>query len=60
MEELITRLASQQGLLALLFVWQLVNNKKREDKLHETLDKFAEKYDVVIGELKDIKNKLEK
>ncbi|MDH5159805.1 BhlA/UviB family holin-like peptide [Heyndrickxia sp. FSL K6-6286] len=33
-------------------------NKEREGRLHELLDKFSDKYDVVIEELRDIKNKI--
>ncbi|QVY63001.1 BhlA/UviB family holin-like peptide [Cytobacillus gottheilii] len=62
-----------QGPFAILFVWLLVyvmrankeresrmeeTNKEREGRLHELLDKFSEKYDVVIDELRDIKNKM--
>jgi hypothetical protein len=51
-----------QGPFAVLFVWLLVyvmkTNKEREGRLHELLDKFSDKYDVVIDELKDIKNRM--
>jgi len=34
------------------------NNKERESRLQDLLDKFSEKYDVVISKLDDIKEKL--
>lgn len=33
-------------------------NKERESRLHDLLEKFSEKYDVVIEELRDIKTKI--
>lgn len=33
-------------------------NKERESRLHDLLEKFSEKYDVVIEELRDIKNRV--
>ncbi|SDM14460.1 BhlA/UviB family holin-like peptide [Sediminibacillus halophilus] len=51
-----------QGPFALLFVWLLIHvmraNQEREMQLHSLLDKFSDKYDVVIKELKDIKDRL--
>ncbi|MDQ0154900.1 BhlA/UviB family holin-like peptide [Robertmurraya andreesenii] len=51
-----------QGPFAILFVWLLIYvmraNKDREGRLHDLLDKFSDKYDVVIDELRDIKNKM--
>ncbi|MEH7521673.1 BhlA/UviB family holin-like peptide [Bacillus sp. JJ1503] len=51
-----------QGPWAILFVWLLIyvmrNNREREGRLHDLLDKFSEKYDVVIEELRGIKSKL--
>jgi hypothetical protein len=51
-----------QGPFAVLFVWLLVyvmkNNKERENRLQDLLDKFSEKYDLVISKLDDIKDKL--
>lgn len=62
-----------QGPWAVLFVFLLVyvmktnkereqrqedTNKEREGRLHDLLEKFSEKYDVVIDELRDIKNKI--
>ena len=32
-------------------------SKEREGKLHDLLDKFTEKYDVIIGEIREIKDK---
>ncbi len=51
-----------QGPFAILFVWLLLyvmkRNAERENRLHDILDKFSDKYDIVIGELRDIKNKI--
>ena len=51
-----------QGPFAVLFVWLLITtqnrNAKREDKLHDTLNEFAKKYDIVIGKLDDIHDRL--
>lgn len=62
-----------QGPFAILFVGLLIyvmrsnkereqrqedTNKEREGRLHDLLDKFSEKYDVVIDELRDIKNQI--
>jgi hypothetical protein len=51
-----------QGPFAVLFVWLLIyvmkTNKEREGRLHELLDKFSDKYDVVIEELRDIKERI--
>lgn len=51
-----------QGPFAVLFVWLLIyvmkNNKERENRLQDLLDKFSEKYDLVITKLDDIKDKL--
>lgn len=51
-----------QGPFAILFVWLLLyvmkTNKEREGRLHDLLDKFSDKYDVVIEELRDIKGKI--
>ena len=53
-----------QGPFAILFVILLFrvmkNNETREQKLQELLDKFSDKYDLIISELRDIKNKVEK
>jgi hypothetical protein len=51
-----------QGPFAVLFVWLLIyvmkNNKERENRLQDLLDRFSEKYDLVITKLDDIKDKL--
>lgn len=50
-----------QGPFAVLFVWLLIyvmrNNEKRETRLQDLLDKFSEKYDVIISEIRDIKER---
>ncbi len=51
-----------QGPFAVLFVWLLIyvmkNNKERENRLYNTLDKFSEKYDIIIDEIRDIKQEM--
>ena len=51
-----------QGPFAVLFIWLLIStqnrNVKREDKLHETLNEFAQKYDIVIEKLDKIHDRL--
>jgi GTP-binding protein EngB required for normal cell division len=51
-----------QGPFGVLFVWLLIyvmkNNKERENRLQDLLDKFSEKYDLVITKLDDIKEKI--
>lgn len=51
-----------QGPFAVLFVWLLIyvmkNNRERESRLQDLLDKFSNKYDVVITKLDDIKEEL--
>jgi len=51
-----------QGPFAVLFVWLLIyvmkNNRERESRLQDLLDKFSEKYDVVINRLDEIKEKM--
>lgn len=64
-----------QGPFAILFVWLLIyvirtnkerevdlirTNKEREGRLHDLLDKFSEKYDLIIEEIRDIKGRLSK
>ncbi|MFH5187083.1 BhlA/UviB family holin-like peptide [Paenibacillus sp. TAB 01] len=59
-----------QGPFAVLFVWLLFSSHKesrnreqalinesreREGKLHDILDKFSDKYDVIITEIRDMK-----
>jgi hypothetical protein len=64
MEMEISKYFLTQGPFAILFVWLLIyvmkTNKEREGRLHELLDKFSDKYDVVIEELRDIKGKIMK
>jgi hypothetical protein len=33
------------------------SNEKRETRLQDLLDKFSEKYDVIISEIRDIKER---
>ena len=51
-----------QGPFAVLFVWLLIyvmrNNREREKQLHQTLNEFASRYDIVIDELREIKDRL--
>ena len=51
-----------QGPFAVLFVWMLIHtqrrNKEREDQLYDTLNEFAQRYDIVIERLDDIKGRL--
>jgi hypothetical protein len=64
MEETILKTLIQQGPFAALFVWLLFYvmkaNRERENRLQDLLDKFSEKYDVIINELRDIKGKVGK
>lgn len=61
MENDVVRYFLSQGPFAALFVWLLIYvmraNKEREGRLQDLLDKFSEKYDVIIGELRDIKER---
>lgn len=54
----------QQGPFAALFVWLLFyvmkSNRERENRLQDLLDKFSDKYDVIINDLRDIKEKVGK
>lgn len=58
----LTKYFLTQGPFAALFVWLLIyvmkNNKERENRLQDLLDKFSDKYDVVISKLDDIKEKI--
>ncbi len=51
-----------QGPFAALFVWLLLHtqrrNKEREDQLYGTLNEFAQRYDIVIEKLDEIKTRL--
>lgn len=53
-----------QGPFAVLFVWLLIYvmraNKERESRLQDLLDKFSDKYDVIIADLRDIKSRVTK
>ena len=44
-----------QGPFAVLFIWLLYSYKResneRESKLYEMLDKFSEKYDIIVEKL---------
>lgn len=48
-----------QGPFAVLFVWLLIyvmrTNRERENRLQTLLDKFSDKYDVIISEIRDMK-----
>lgn len=62
MEAEVFKIFLTQGPFALLFVWLLFyvmkTNSEREKRLHGLLEKFSEKYDVVIDELRHIKNRM--
>lgn len=69
METEIWKLIITQGPFAALFLWLLVTTKKdskeREKQLYQTiadqndvLKKFSEKYDVIISELRTLKDKV--
>jgi hypothetical protein len=51
-----------QGPFAVLFVFLLIyvirENSRREARLQDLLDKFSEKYDVIINDLREIKDKV--
>lgn len=51
-----------QGPFAALFVYLLIyvmrTNKERETRLQDLLAKFSEKYDVIIGEIRGLKERL--
>ncbi|WP_314587936.1 BhlA/UviB family holin-like peptide [Paenibacillus terrigena] len=51
-----------QGPFAALFVWLLIYvmkaNKERESRLQSLLDKFSEKYDVIISEIRGLKERM--
>jgi hypothetical protein len=51
-----------QGPWAVVFVillfYVMRRNTDRENRLHDLLEKFSEKYDVVIEELRDIKRRI--
>ena len=62
MDSDILRYFLTQGPFAVLFIWLLIYvmraNKERETRLHELLDKFSEKYDVIITEIRDLKERI--
>ncbi|NRQ52001.1 BhlA/UviB family holin-like peptide [Brevibacillus sp. HD1.4A] len=51
-----------QGPFAVLFIWLLVyvmkSSKERENQLLDTLNKFSEKYDLIIEEVREIKSEM--
>jgi hypothetical protein len=72
-EQLLSAIFSKEGVFASLFISLLIyvvrtsrereevlrnENLERESRLHEILDKFSEKYDIVITELRDIKDRI--
>jgi hypothetical protein len=69
LETEIVKIFLTQGPFAVLFVWLLFTTKKesnqREMKLYQTideqtriLDKFSDKYDLVIEKLDELKEKI--
>ena len=68
MEESVLSAAAENGIFALLFVLMLLyvlnekkkdkeESKQREDKLHGLLERFSEKYDLIIDRLERIEDK---
>lgn len=51
-----------QGPFAALFIWLLVyvmkSGKERENQLLDTLNKFSEKYDLILEEVRAIKSEM--
>lgn len=51
-----------QGPFAALFIWLLVyvmkSSKERENQLLDTLNKFSEKYDLILEEVREIKSEM--
>ncbi|WP_232695466.1 BhlA/UviB family holin-like peptide [Brevibacillus daliensis] len=64
LDESVFKLLLQQGPYAALFIWLLFyvirTNKERENRLQDLLDKFSDKYDLIISELRDLKNRVHK
>jgi len=75
MENELIRYFLTQGPFAALFIWLLFTTRKenrererqlleeskdREARLHELLEKFSTKYDVIIDELRGLKEKFPK
>jgi hypothetical protein len=62
MESEVIKYFLTQGPWAIVFIWLLLyvmrRNTEREGRLHDLLDKFSDKYDVVIEELRDIKDRI--
>ncbi|RAU96851.1 BhlA/UviB family holin-like peptide [Paenibacillus sp. YN15] len=62
MDNEIIRYFITQGPFALMFVWLLIYvmkaNKEREGRLQSLLEKFSDKYDVIIADLREIKSKV--
>jgi len=73
MENDILRFFMTQGPFAVLFVWLLIyvmrankdrekslqeENREREGRLQSLLEKFSEKYDVIITEIREMKERL--
>ncbi|MED4309154.1 hypothetical protein C6W27_09090 [Bacillus paralicheniformis] len=50
-----------QGPFAVLFTWLLIyvmkSNRERESRLQDLLDKFSDKYDVIIDKLDRLEEK---
>ncbi|ATF11692.1 BhlA/UviB family holin-like peptide [Brevibacillus porteri] len=64
MEDQVTTVLLQQGPFAALFVWLLFYimkaNREREGRLQDLLDKYSDKYDLILEELREIKGKVKK
>lgn len=62
MNEELTLFFVEQGPWAVVFVGLLIyvmrTNSIRENRLHEILDKFSDKYDLIVDELRDLKGRL--
>lgn len=62
MEGEIWRYFLTQGPFAALFIWLLVyvmkSGKERENQLLDTLNKFSEKYDLILEEVREIKSEM--
>lgn len=61
-EETVSTFFQSQGPWALLFValffWNLKENKNREDRLIDVIDRLSKKYDEMSADLRDIKDSL--
>jgi cellulose biosynthesis protein BcsQ len=73
MDNEVLRYFLTQGPFAILFVWLLIyvmkankereaaqaaENRERESRLQSLLEKFSDKYDVIIADLREIKSKV--